>query len=40
MIPAGFDTANGQESIVDVITSLVADAETSIPMQPREAALN
>ena len=40
MIPTDLDTADSQESVVDVITSLVADAETPILMQPREAALN
>lgn len=36
MVPADFDTTNSQESIVDVITSLIADAKTPILVQPRE----
>ena len=39
MIPTDLDTIDGQEGIVDVITSLVPDAQTSILVQPREATL-
>ena len=40
MIPTDFNTANNQESVMDVITSFIADAKTTILMQPRKSALN
>ena len=40
MVPANFDTTNNQEGIVNVITSLITDAETSILMQPGKTTLN
>jgi len=40
MIPAYFDTTNNQETLVDVVTSLIADAKTAILMQPRKTPFN
>jgi hypothetical protein len=40
MIPTDFDTGDNHEGIMDVVASLVADAKTSILMQPRETAFN
>ena len=40
MIPTDFNTSNGQEGIVDIIASFIADAEPAILMQPRERPLH
>jgi hypothetical protein len=40
MIPTDFDTPNSQKSIVDIITSFIADAETTVLVQPRKSTLN
>lgn len=40
MVPADFDTADNQESIVNVGTSVIADAKTAILVQPRKTTLN
>lgn len=40
MPPADFDTTDHQESIVNVVTSFIADAKTAILVQPRKSTLN
>ena len=40
MPPADFDTTDNQESIVNVVTSFIADAKTAILVQPGETTLN
>jgi hypothetical protein len=48
MVPADFDTADNQarsgpllgESIVNVVTSVIADGKTAILVQPRKSTLN
>ena len=40
MPPADFDTTDHQESIVNIVTSFIADAKTAILVQPRKTTLN
>jgi len=40
MPPADFDTTDHQESIVNIVTSFIADAKTAILVQPRKSTLN
>ena len=40
MSPANFDACNSQECVVDVIASFIADAKTTILVQPRKSTLN
>ena len=40
IVPTDFDTTNHQESIVNIVTSFIADAKTAILVQPRKSTLN
>lgn len=40
MIPTDFDTTDYQESLVDIIASLVSNTKASVLMQPRQAAFH
>ena len=40
MVPTDFNTTNYQESLVDIIASFIANAKTTILMQPRKRTLD